>query len=260
MVLDNGDEGVVCSVNTGADLRGESKLLVLPRVTPGDDGAPGDDARRGEGDAADGRSRRNVGVPRRRGVLADGCDVETGAGCTCAHETRTSTDRGCSAACPWWDPEGGSKLGESGGCYACQCAVCVGLDRFDANNYQPTDGKQCYEALKVSSPKEKVLRADAAHAYYVDTTVGLDYSNIDVRIVIEVWEGSITAFSSLGSDYAIAYPPVSSRPTLATTTTAAAAAATAGEGEGEEGEAPGDGTAPLATAPCSAVIKIARSS
>ncbi len=77
MVLDNGDEGVVCSVNTGADLRGESKLLVLPRVTPGDDGAPGDDARRGEGDAADGRSRRNVGVPRRRGVLADGSHPPT---------------------------------------------------------------------------------------------------------------------------------------------------------------------------------------
>lgn len=63
------DGGVDCSA--GADLRGVLKLLVLPRDVPGDDGA-GEDARRGEGDAADGRSRLNVGVPRRRGVLVDG--------------------------------------------------------------------------------------------------------------------------------------------------------------------------------------------
>ena len=69
MVRRKVDGGVDCSA--GADLRGVLKLLVLPRDVPGDDGA-GEDARRGEGDAADGRSRLNVGVPRRRGALVDG--------------------------------------------------------------------------------------------------------------------------------------------------------------------------------------------
>ena len=58
MVRRKVDGGVDCSA--GADLRGVLKLLVLPRDVPGDDGA-GEDARRGEGDAADGRSRLNVG-------------------------------------------------------------------------------------------------------------------------------------------------------------------------------------------------------
>merc|ERR1711935_425628 len=80
----------------------------------------------------------------------------------------------------------------------------------NGNTYSapPLDGKQCYASLNIkTNAKEMSLDAGQFHAYHTDVNSGLDYSNVDVRIVIEVWEGNISATSSLSGDWMLELPP-----------------------------------------------------
>ena len=134
------------------------------------------------------------------GMAADGCNTTTGENCDCAHNTKNDLKKECSLSCTR-DLKGAIPLG---GCHACQCAICANGNTYSA---PPTGGKQCYTSLNIKTFKETSLDAGQFHAYHTDVNSGLDYSNVDVRIVIEVWEGNISATSSLSGDWMLELPP-----------------------------------------------------
>jgi hypothetical protein len=77
-------------------------------------------------------------------------------------------------------------------------------------NHEPTGGKQCYASLSINNRKELTIGNGRFHAYYVDVTSGLDYSNVDVRVLIEVWSGEVTTTLSLTPDWILLLPPPTS--------------------------------------------------
>ena len=126
------------------------------------------------------------------GVAANGCNHITGEGCTCAHGTVSNALK-CTAKhrCPTRAEQ----------CYACQCNVCKDLTAY--NDQAPLDGKQCFSALKVRHGQQKYLGSGMFHHFFTDAR-SLRFTNIDVRVIVDVWEGEVEVMTSLGSDLSLA--------------------------------------------------------
>ena len=82
----------------------------------------------------------------------------------------------------------------------CQCNACT--DPLAYSDQKPVAGQQCFSTLKVRVAQNKLIAQNEFHNFYTDAR-SLRFTNIDVRIIIDVYEGEVEAMTSLKSDLVV---------------------------------------------------------
>ena len=114
------------------------------------------------------------------GMKSEGCSITSGRDCQCAHNTESSAPSGNSPA------------------YMHQCNSCKGADSDPIIDGlfvgSPTDGRQCYFRLRSESVESMALASRDIGSFFVFRADR--YTNVDLRVILDVWSGSIEAFAS----------------------------------------------------------------
>lgn len=127
------------------------------------------------------------------GLRSEGCNHTSGENCKCAHGTVTDASK-----CRFK-----SRCTDDADCSECQCNTCDAMFKFDTPEADfPIDGKQCYQQSKVRRVVEREIRTGEFHHYYTDAR-SLRFTNVDVRLVVEVFEGQVHASVSRSDDFTL---------------------------------------------------------
>lgn len=132
--------------------------------------------------------RCNVLTGASCGLASENCDVVTGARCSCADNTISVR------------PKEGLQPYEYQ-CNRCATRATPGVDVTFSGT--PVNGRQCYQAvgkLPIQASTSDVATKPAGYFYVVKPD---QYTNVNLRVTVDVFEGTVEAYISIDSDLAL---------------------------------------------------------